>query len=82
HELSKCFIYTYKNILKSTFILVITFYILILHSCILNIQCENHVIICSALYMLCITYLSLKMFFQEMNTNLNVLDCIFTIFYV
>uniref|UniRef100_A0A4W2FKY4 Uncharacterized protein n=1 Tax=Bos indicus x Bos taurus TaxID=30522 RepID=A0A4W2FKY4_BOBOX len=66
HELSKCFIYTYKNIL----------------SCILNIQCENHVIICSALCMLYITYLSLKMFFQEMNTNLNVLDCIFTNFYV
>jgi len=38
-------------------------------------------IICSALCALYITYnLSFKMFFQEMNANLKVIDCIFVVF--
>ena len=46
---------------KSTFILVITFYILILQFCILNIQYESHVIVCSVL---CARYITCNLSFK------------------
>lgn len=66
---------------KSIFILIITFYFLILQFSILNIQHESHMIVCCALCELYITYnLSSKTFFQKMNASLKVIDCIFVVF--
>uniref|UniRef100_A0A452T0T2 Uncharacterized protein n=2 Tax=Ursus TaxID=9639 RepID=A0A452T0T2_URSMA len=62
---------------KSTFILIIKFYVLILQFSILNNKHEPHMITCSAFCGLYITdNLSFKTFFQEMNASLKVIDFI------
>lgn len=66
---------------KSSLILIITFYILILQFSILNNKYEPHMITCSALCALYITdNLSFETFFQEMNASLKVIDCTFVVF--
>uniref|UniRef100_A0A9L0T1F6 Uncharacterized protein n=1 Tax=Equus caballus TaxID=9796 RepID=A0A9L0T1F6_HORSE len=78
HEVSK---WEKNEFKKPTFILIITFYILILQLNILNTQYESHMLICSASCALHISYsLSFKMCFQEMNASLKVIECIYIVF--